>query len=196
MTKSTGRRERKRLQTIDKLAETAWKLFEERGFEQVTMEAIAEAADVAKATLYKHFPVKESLLLHRFHHQMKAEQPGILARLEKIPDTRGRLRAFFHITAEWSERHRGYLPHYLHFRMNPAGRGSRSGTDSVFTWLIEAGIQRGELSRDLSPETGVHYLTFLYLGALLRWLSTPNLILNDELDGVVALFLDGMGRES
>jgi AcrR family transcriptional regulator len=196
LTESTGRRERKRLQTIDKLAETAWGLFEAQGFEQVTMEAIADAADVAKGTLYKHFPVKEALLQHQIHAQMQAELPKLLAQLKSTPDIRGRLRGFFAISADWSERHRDYLPHYLHFRMNPAGRGSRSGTDRIFAWLIEAGIQRGELRRDLSPETGVHYLTFLYLGALLRWLSTPDLILNEELDNVVMLFLDGMGRKS
>jgi AcrR family transcriptional regulator len=157
------------------------------------MEAIATAADVAKGTLYKYFPVKEALLQHRFHNQMLAEQSAILARLEKIPDTRGRLKTFFVISAEWSQRHRSYLPHYLHFRMTPEGRGSRSGTDRIFAWVIESGIRSGELRRDLSPETGVHYLSFLYLGVMLRWLNTPDLNLNDEFDGMLTLFLDGLG---
>jgi AcrR family transcriptional regulator len=53
-----GRRERKRLQLLDFLADTAWGLFESEGFAAVTMERIADVADVAKGTLYKHFPVK------------------------------------------------------------------------------------------------------------------------------------------
>ena len=36
-----GRRERKRLQQLDHLADTAWALFEAEGYEAVTMERIA-----------------------------------------------------------------------------------------------------------------------------------------------------------
>ena len=40
-----NRRERKRLQQLDHLADTAWALFEAQGFEAVTMEAVAAAAE-------------------------------------------------------------------------------------------------------------------------------------------------------
>jgi AcrR family transcriptional regulator len=39
-------------------------LFTERGFDAVTVNEIAEAAEVAKATLFAYFPTKESLVLH------------------------------------------------------------------------------------------------------------------------------------
>ena len=39
-----GRRERKRLQQLDHLADTAWALFEAEGYEAVTMERIAAEA--------------------------------------------------------------------------------------------------------------------------------------------------------
>ncbi|CAJ0730919.1 hypothetical protein R77592_02498 [Ralstonia mannitolilytica] len=55
----TGRRERKRLQTLDHLAATAFALFEQHGYDAVTMEQIAAQADVSKGTLYNHFPLKE-----------------------------------------------------------------------------------------------------------------------------------------
>ena len=48
MLKTKGRRERKREQTMDHLADTAWAMFAELGFDTVTMEAIADTADVAK----------------------------------------------------------------------------------------------------------------------------------------------------
>ena len=38
-----GRRERKRLQQLDHLADTAWTLFEAEGYEAVTMRKIAQA---------------------------------------------------------------------------------------------------------------------------------------------------------
>lgn len=60
-----GRRERKKLQTRRALAEAAQKLIFERGFDAVTVAEIAEEADTAVTTLFKHFPDgKESLIFH------------------------------------------------------------------------------------------------------------------------------------
>ncbi|WP_037809628.1 TetR/AcrR family transcriptional regulator [Streptomyces sp. NRRL S-1448] len=58
-----GLRERKKAQTRQRIAAVAWQLFAERGFEAVTVNEIAEAAEVAKATLFAYFPTKESLAL-------------------------------------------------------------------------------------------------------------------------------------
>jgi AcrR family transcriptional regulator len=59
-----GLRERKKEQTRQRIAAVALRLFTERGFDAVTVNEIAEAAEVAKATLFAYFPTKESLVLH------------------------------------------------------------------------------------------------------------------------------------
>ncbi|MFG1695895.1 TetR/AcrR family transcriptional regulator [Nonomuraea sp. NPDC049309] len=58
-----GLRERKKEQTRQRIAETALRLFAERGYDAVTVNEIAEAAGVAKVTLFSYFPGKESLVL-------------------------------------------------------------------------------------------------------------------------------------
>ncbi|MCU7796044.1 MAG: TetR/AcrR family transcriptional regulator [Candidatus Thiodiazotropha sp. (ex Myrtea spinifera)] len=194
MNQPTGRRERKLQQTAEKLVKTAWSLFEERGFEHVTMEAIAEKADVAKGTLYKHFPVKEALLQQAFHTELQQEKPQLMQQLEQIPAGMPRMRAFFKISADWSEQRRHYLPYYLRFRMNARDvtNPGRSGTDQIFSMLIEAGIENGDFRDNLPLESSVHYLSFLYLGALLRWLNDSESPLMEELDRMLGLFLNGV----
>ena len=62
MTATTGRRERKKAQTRQALADAATQLFTERGYDNVGVREVAEAADVSLSTLFKHFPNKESLV--------------------------------------------------------------------------------------------------------------------------------------
>lgn len=62
MTTGTGRRERKKAATHRALADAALRLFLERGYDDVGVREIADAADVSTTTLQKHFPSKESLV--------------------------------------------------------------------------------------------------------------------------------------
>jgi AcrR family transcriptional regulator len=61
MTDQPGRRTRKRDETRRVIAEAAMRLFIERGFDDVTVAEVAEAADVSVNTVFNHFPTKEDL---------------------------------------------------------------------------------------------------------------------------------------
>jgi AcrR family transcriptional regulator len=57
------RRDRKRLATRDAIRTAALALFMDRGFDAVSVEEVAAAADVGASTVYRHFPTKEDLVL-------------------------------------------------------------------------------------------------------------------------------------
>jgi AcrR family transcriptional regulator len=57
----SDRRSRKRLATRQGISNIATHLFIERGFDQVTVDEIAEAADVGRMTVFNHFPRKEDM---------------------------------------------------------------------------------------------------------------------------------------
>ena len=60
-----GLRERKRLRTRREISDVATRLFVSRGFEQVTLAEIAEAAEVSVKTIFNHFGSKEELFFDR-----------------------------------------------------------------------------------------------------------------------------------
>ncbi len=60
-----GLREHKKQRTRQLIADTAARLFCERGFDAVTVDEVAQAAEVARKTVFNYFPTKEDLLLDR-----------------------------------------------------------------------------------------------------------------------------------
>lgn len=65
MSTPSGRRSRKRLATRQGISNAATRLFLERGFDRVTVDEIADSADVGRMTVFNHFPRKEDLFFDR-----------------------------------------------------------------------------------------------------------------------------------
>ena len=69
-----GLRELKKQQTRQLIADTAWRLFADRGFDRVTVAEVAREAQVAEATVFNYFPTKEDL----FYHRLEAFEAGLV----------------------------------------------------------------------------------------------------------------------
>jgi AcrR family transcriptional regulator len=78
-----GRRERKKRRTSEELIAAAARLFAERGFDETTTEAIAEAADVSQRTFFRHFASKEAVLYGDGAELEAAFRDAILSRPAK-----------------------------------------------------------------------------------------------------------------
>jgi AcrR family transcriptional regulator len=64
--RNPGRRERKKAEVRQRISDAATALFLRHGFDQVSVSEIAEAADVARPTVFAHFPRKEDLFFDRY----------------------------------------------------------------------------------------------------------------------------------
>jgi AcrR family transcriptional regulator len=58
-----GLRERKKIKTRAAIRREAFRLIEEQGYANTTVEQIADAADVSSSTFFRYFPAKEAVLL-------------------------------------------------------------------------------------------------------------------------------------
>lgn len=65
MKEKPGLRERKKQQTRLAISQVATRMFIERGFDQVTVAEVAEAAQVSVNTIFNYFSAKEELLFDR-----------------------------------------------------------------------------------------------------------------------------------
>lgn len=75
-----GRRAAHKSRTRHAIEDSAWQLFAERGYDDVTLAEIAEAAGVGLRTVYRYFPTKDRLLDGR-HGEMLAAASDALAAL-------------------------------------------------------------------------------------------------------------------
>jgi len=79
MTRVISRRERKKTELRSQIINTAIRLFSLHGIDGVTVEQIAEAADVGKGTIYNYFETKEDIVV-AFMAGMEADVQARLGR--------------------------------------------------------------------------------------------------------------------
>ncbi|UDY34191.1 TetR family transcriptional regulator [Dermatobacter hominis] len=74
-------RERNKEQKRERLQHAAFELFAARGFDNVTVDEVAEHAEVSKSTLFRYFETKEDLLLA----DSRAHRDALLAAVAARP---------------------------------------------------------------------------------------------------------------
>ena len=145
------------------VVEAAAALFSERGIEATSMDAIARASGVSKATIYRHWPDKDTLCLEVlvYLHGLDKELPvfdsgdfraDLIAQLEYDP------------AADRKAMRERIMPHLIayasHNQVFGAAWRSRVLTPvrTALSRMMELGKQRGILKRSLDPEAGLALL--------------------------------------
>jgi len=90
-TASTGLRERRKAEARKAITEAALALFLERGFAHVTVDEIADRADVSRRSFFRYFPTKEAVAFERRSTQLERFREALARHTEQ--DVREVLRA-------------------------------------------------------------------------------------------------------
>ena len=87
----------------ERILATAYQLFSRRGIRAVGIDEIIDTAGVAKATLYRHFPSKDALVLAFLQRREDVWTHGWVEReaRDRADDPEDQLLAIFHIFEEW-----------------------------------------------------------------------------------------------
>jgi AcrR family transcriptional regulator len=154
----TSRIDRKKEDTQNKIIMVSVELFNQLGLETVTMEQIAETADIAKGTLYNYFSSKEAIINAYLQRTFQDRNEDHIAKLRLLPDTRSRLTHVFSVLIEGVQRQKQIFEAFMVYRMkrvlsfHPVEEGEQTGLTLLIHEIIRLGQQNHELRTDL-PET-------------------------------------------
>jgi AcrR family transcriptional regulator len=187
-----SRRERKKERTRSEIYRAAMNLFLRRGFDAVTIEEICDAADVARATFFLHFPAKEALLTE--YGSRANEQLADLIRSHRGGAT-ATLRAALKSLAERSRRHPGVVrmlarevfsrPHILLQKHQE----QTEGLVSLIGAVIARGQAAGEFRRKIDPALAAVALCATYFTLIYEWTRRGGRL---DVEGAIAQTLDAV----
>jgi AcrR family transcriptional regulator len=173
-----GRRERRRVETREKIYNAALGLFAERGFMETTVEDITEAADVGKGTFFNYFPTKEHVLAtygaervaaveRALEKARKGDKPvmEVLRELAasiagQAAERPGLLRAIYAAHASCTA-----VRDELQVRMQTARR--------LLAQIIRLAQQRGEIRIDVSAMVLARLVQTVFHGVMGSWALNP-----------------------
>jgi AcrR family transcriptional regulator len=169
--KQQSLRERNKERITQRILSSAAELFRTPGYEQTTMDAIAERAEVSRGTLFNYFATKQALLLP-FASELYTEkvEPEIQAYLHTSPTTLDALRTLFHsiyrhvLTLPGVEK---ALQEELVLTLPPVKHDHYGvGFLETLHTILQYGQQRKEIRTDIPLAKQARYLGTLYISLL------------------------------
>lgn len=164
-------RERNRQRLMQRIIAAASELFRTAGYEQTTMDAIAQRAEVSRGTLFNYFSTKQALLLPFAYELYKQKvQPEVLAYLETSPSTLETLRVLFlgiyeHVLT-LPDMERALQEEFVQPRPIKRQQHYGIGFFETLMTILEYGQRRGEVRADLALENLARYVGVLYIALL------------------------------
>jgi AcrR family transcriptional regulator len=169
VTGSGGRREENRRRTGERIYAAAMELYERHGFEKVTVNMIADAADVSVPTFYAHYPSKESMLMPL---PTREELGAVFATQPRELPAADRARGVILTWLELLDRHQRepVLERWRIIAGTPSLR-LRTAEFERATAALALDILRSENSGEIAPAVtvAVNALMSAYTQIVLRW---------------------------
>ncbi len=182
-----SRRERKKLETRDRIYFSAMQLFQIQGFEETSIEQITQQADVGKGTFYNYFTSKEAVVTEfstkAFKNLLDSEREkpylGIRERLNTLMQ-------------DWAS-----------FMVNNQKMGwitvrNRDGADFDLGLhygvqaILNLGQKNNEISRSFDSAFLAESLEGMMLQHFMSWYVSKEGDLLKEMKMVLSVFLDGL----
>lgn len=166
-----SRRELNKLKCRARILKSSRKLFSAKGYENTTIEDVAERSEISKATLYNYFPNKESLLLgiaeeelDQIRHLINHDLKDVSSAVEKI---RRVLEVFILDALPYISLSRKIT--YLNSCETSPLYATRRDMIAIFLELVLEAQRQGDFRSELNPNDIVDVIMSVYLMAQFEW---------------------------
>ena len=196
------RREKAKAETRRVILETAYSLFEKKGYQKTTMRELAAKAGVGLGTIFQHFPEKSTLLVAAFEEDLEAEVDRAFA---SLPDSgiRDQLIHFSRRFYSWYAKR----PQLFRVLLTEIAFAKDDTEKRIYTlvfrfWgrleaLFQKAMERGEISPKVDTSKAVMAFWAYYSFALFFGLRMPEFdteyvlgvfqeLMDQHLDGIKA----------
>src|SRR3984885_11179291 len=173
-----NRRERRRVETQERIYRAALRIFAERGYLETTVEDITEAADVGKGTFFNYFPTKEHVLaayggeriaaVERALEKARATSGSVLEVLgELATDSAGQSHENPAVLRAIYAAHASCAP--VRAELQKRMRISRK----ILAEIISLAQNRGEIRSDAAPIELARLIQTVVMGFTMAWALNP-----------------------
>jgi AcrR family transcriptional regulator len=196
-----NRRERRRVETQERIYRAALRIFAERGYLETTVEDITEAADVGKGTFFNYFPTKEHVLATYGEQRVAAIEAAlkkarlanhsVLAVLKELAtNLAGQSSQSPELLRSIFAAHLSCAPVRAEFQ-NRLQRARR-----VLAEIFVVGQETGEIRRDRSAAELARLTHLILMGVTIAWALNPDSLLRKSSEEVWDLFFPSLSADT
>ena len=191
-----GRREKRKQEIRSRIEEAAYELFKRDGIQDVSIEQICGAADVARRTFYGHYPNKQALLHSLSQARVWDTADEMIQRIRETHEsTPARMSAMIDYMEEklatYEDVDRALTLITLNsFEDQNHLRDVSNSLRDHFIGFFKAGQHRGDTSSDYSPELMAEMVMGTINALITNWALNPDYPIFDKLEEARHLFFN------
>ena len=197
-------REKKKIETKNKIFEVSGRLFKDKGFENTTVDEITKEAGIAKGTFFNYFPTKEALLLYFGEKKEELVYDLIENETMKNIPTKEKIKNILICLADSCENDKELTKLLIleHIRcMQHSCLGPDESKNSLhrltkFVYgLLEEGVRNGDVKSSIDVKMAADIITGIHLYSLIVWLKSESEIsFSNNISEKIDMLFEGIGN--
>ncbi len=190
-------REKKKIETRNKIFEVSARLFKEKGIENTTVDEIVKIAGIGKGTFFNYFPSKTALLLYFAQQKEELTYNQIKNEALKSISTREKIINTLVFVAKTNEKDKELTKMFVFEYMRHYGYGQderrSQNLSNILYGIIEDGIKKEDVKSTIDANKVAQIISAIYFHSLMEWLwSQIDYSFSDDISGKIDMVFDGI----
>jgi len=189
-------REKKKIETRNKIFDVSGRLFKEKGFENTTVDEITKEAGIGKGTFFNYYPTKEALLVDFVKQKEELVYDLVRNELKKNIPVREKIKNVLVLVARSNEKDKEMTRLYVFEYLRHYGYEERKShsLNLIIHDLLEKSAEKGEVKKGIDIKKAADILTATYFHSLMEWLwSNTDISFSEDISGKIDMIFDGIG---